>query len=217
MSDAWFGWQLARDGDLEDGCYSQEAAALKDYIHSTTITPDAATRDIRLPVIGEPETIRKSQSIDILYRLWGPILDGFTGLPEHRFKIIQLLQAIQNLPTSATIGAQLVVADINGISLLWGMECICDALERADAVPDFEVPATKEWLEVAGDRVFEESDGEMTKCLRERDLWKQEEGRKQRWSFWKRRLQSMGESEVLTLETRDAANKAVQAMEAVSK
>ena len=97
------------------------------------------------------------------------------------------------------------------------MECICDALERADAVPDFEVPATKEWLEVAGDRVFEESDGEMTKCLRERDLWKQEEGRKQRWSFWKRRLQSMGESEVLTLETRDAANKAVQAMEAVSK
>ena len=273
MSDAWFTWHLAPDGDPEDGCDLREAAALKNYIHSTTITAEAAARSITLPVTDEPETVRKGQSSDNLYRLWTLIIDGLTDLPEHRHRIIQLLQAIQTLPVSgpkedgaqgkqirwadlpnfgslwsdlkvsnnwrsgirrwapeqregvrqdyikqATIDAQLVVADISGVSILWGLGCMCDALERSDAVPDFEVPAAKEWLETAGDRIFEESDGATTGYLRERDLWKQEgTGRKQRWNFWKGRLQSMAESEELALETREAAKKAVEAMNAVVK
>ena len=86
------------------------------------------------------------------------------------------------------------------------------------AVPDFEVPAAKEWLEIAGDRIFEASDGDTTGYLWERELWKPQRGRsKQRWCFWKRRLQSMAESEELGLETREAAKKAVEAMNAVAK
>lgn len=273
MSDAWFTWHLAPDGDPEDGCDPQEAAALETYIHSATITPEATARAITLPVTNEPETVRKGQSSDNLYRLWSLIIDGLTDLPEHRPKIIQLLQAIQNLPISnheegeaqgkqiqwadlphfgslwsdlkvsnswrrglhkwapeqregvrqdfikqATIDAQLVVAGVSGIYVSWGLGCMCDALERSDAVLDFEVPAAKEWLEIAGDRIFEGSDGEVNEYLRERDLWKQQEaGRKQRWDFWKGRLQSMVDSEKLALETREAAKKAVEAMEAVAQ
>ena len=273
MSDAWFTWHLAPDGNPEDGCHSQEAAALKDYIHSTTITSEAAARNITLPVANEPEIIRKGQSSDNLYRLWALIIDGLTDLPEHRDKIIQLLQAIQNLPVSdrregeaqgkqirwadlpnfghlwsdlkvpnnwrsairkytpeqregvredyikqAIIDAQLVVANVDGIPISWGLGCICDALEQRDAVPDFEVPAAKEWHEVAGERIFEESDGETDGYLRVRELWKHEGGgREQRWSFWKGLLHSMAESQELALETREAAKKAVQAMQAVAK
>ena len=272
MSDAWFDWHLAPDGDLEDGCHPQEAAALKEYINSTTITPDLTARTITLPVIAEPETAREGQSSDNLVRLWGLIIDGLMDLPEHRSKIIQLLQAIQKLPTTiyqepeaqkkqirwadlpgfavlwsdlkvtdnwrrrirewapeqregvrqdfikqATIEAHLLIAGISGVSTSWGLDCVCDALERADAVPEFEVPATEEWLEIAGDRILEKSDGEMTWCLRERDLWKQNEGLKPRWNSWKHRLQLMAESKEITLETRNAAKKAVEAMEAVAK
>ncbi|CAF9925895.1 MAG: hypothetical protein ALECFALPRED_003246 [Alectoria fallacina] len=273
MSEAWFTWHLAPDGDPEDGCDPQEAAALKDYIHSTTITPETTARAITLAVTNEPKTVRKGQSSDNLYRLWSLSIDALTDLPEHRPKIIRLVQAIQTLPASyrkegeaqekqlrwadlpnfgslwsdskvsnnwrsnvrkwapeqregirqdyikqASIDAQLVVAAVSGISISWGLGCICDALERSDAVPDFEVPAAKEWLENTSDRIFEESDREMTGYLRERDLWRQEEGgRKQRWDFWKGRLQSMAESEELGLETRQAAKKAVEAMKAVAK
>ena len=272
MSDTWFDWQIAPDGDLEDGCHPQEAAALKEYIHSTTITPDLTARSITLPVIAEPETAREGQSSDNLVRLWGLIIDGLTDLPEHRSKIIHLLQAIQKLPTTiiqepearekqirwadlpgfailwsdlnvsdgwrrsirewapeqrervrqhfikqATIEAQLLIAGISGVCIFWGLDCVCDALERADAVPEFEVPPTKEWLEIAGNRILEESDGEVTGHLEERDLWKQDKGLKPRWDFWKQRLQSMAESKELTLETKNAAKKAVEAMEAVAK
>lgn len=273
MSDAWFTWHLAPDGIPEDGCDPQEATALKSYFNYPTITSEATARSITLPVTEEPETNRKGQSSDNLYRLWTLIIDGLIDLPEHRTRIIQLLQAIQNLPPlylkdskaeekqiqwvdlpnfgslwsdlkvsnnwrnevqkwapeqresvrqdyikQATIDAQLVVAHVSGIPVLWGLGCICDALERNTAVPDFEVPATKEWLEIAGDRIFERSDGEMTGYLRERDLWKRTgEGRKERWGFWKERLQSMAESKELFLETREAARKAVAAMKAVAK
>ena len=271
MSDAWFTSKLLPDGSPEDGCHPQEAAALKGYIHSTTITADAAARNITLPVTNEPHTVRKGQCSENLYRLWNLIIDGLTDLPEHRNKIIELLQAIQKLPVSnpnheeneirwahlpefgklwadlsvsnnwrsnvgkwaseqregvrqcfireAPIEAQLVVADISGISISYGLGCMCDALERSDAVLDFEVPATKEWLEIAVDRIFEGSDGVRAGYLRERDLWKytEGEGRKERWNFWKRRLQSMAEIEELTPETREAAKKAIEAMQAVAK
>ena len=118
----------------------------------------------------------------------------------------------------ATIDAQLVVADVDGIPVSWRLGCICDALEQNDEVPDFEVPAAKEWLEIAGKRIFEESDGETTGYLRERDLWKHEGGaRKQRWNLWKERLQSMVESQELATETRESANKALEAIQAVAE
>ncbi len=44
-----------------------------------------------------------------------------------------------------------------------------------------------------------------------------EEGWKQRWKFWKGRLQSMAESKKLGLETGQAAMKAVEAMKGKSE
>ena len=271
MSDAWFALQLLPDGSPEDGCHPQEAATLKEYLHSTTFTADAAAQSITLPVTSEPHTARKGQCSDNLPRLWGLLINTLNDLPDHRRKIIQLLQAIQKLPESnpnegeneirwadlpnfghlwadlaidnnwrsdinkwspeqregvrqdflrqATIEAQLVVANLNGMSISSGLGCICDALERRDTVPDFEVPAAKEWLQFAGDRIFADSDAKVEGFLRERDLWKNSEGqgRKQRWHFWKQRLNSMAESKELTLEVREAAKKAVEAMDAVGK
>ena len=273
MSEAWFNWHLAPEGDPEDGCHSQEAAALKDYIHSVTITAETTARKITLPVTNELKIVRRGQESKVLVRLWSLLIDALTDLPEHRHKVIRLLQAIQRLPApaddghedqekqlqwadlpgfallwsdlvvsgewrnnvhgwpleqregvrqdyinEATVSAQLVVADIGGLSTLLGLGCICDALERSDAVPDFEVPAAKEWLEIAGKRIFEASDGGMSEYLRERDLWKPEgEGQKQRWAFWRRRLQSMAESKDLALETREAAREAVGSMENVAR
>ena len=272
MSDAWFDCQVAPDGDPEDGCHPQEAAALKDYVQSTTITAEATARIITLPVTEEPETDRKGQSSDNLCRLWGLIINGLIDLPEHRRKIIRLLQAIQNLPTAtkkegegqhgpirwanlpnfghlwadlkvsnnwrseirnwpskqyegvrkdfieqAKIEAQLVVAGIGGLPISWGLRCICDAFEGREAVLDFEVPAAEEWLVLAGDLIFKNSDCDVSEELSERDLWKQEgEERKQRWNFWKRRLHLMAESEELAVRIKEAAKKALEAMESIT-
>ena len=41
MSDDWFAWNIAPDGDIEDGCYPQEAQALKDYLGQDTTSTDA--------------------------------------------------------------------------------------------------------------------------------------------------------------------------------
>ena len=131
-----------------------------------------------------PRQPTKARAANNLYGLWTLIIDGLTDLPEHRGKIIQLLQAIQNLPLSngregeaqgkqiqladlpnfghlwfdlkipnnwrsairkwapeqregvrqdyikqATIDAQLVAANVDGIPILWGLGCICDALD----------------------------------------------------------------------------------------
>ncbi len=101
MSDTWFNWHLAPDGDPADGCDPQEAAALKEYIRSTTITAEATARAITLPVKNKPETVCKGQSNDNLLRLWFLMIDGLTDLPEHRPQIIRLLQAIQALPLTS--------------------------------------------------------------------------------------------------------------------
>lgn len=54
----------------------------------------------------------------------------------------------------AEIEARLVVAEVGGIPLHWGYDCIADALEHRDAVPDFEVPAAARWITIAGDRLY---------------------------------------------------------------
>ena len=255
----------------EDGCDPQEAAALKDYLLSTTITADATARRITIPVTDEPHTVRQGQRSDNLPRLWRLIINALYDLPEHRGKVIQLLQAIQSLPVSnpneganeirwpdlphfgrswaneaidtnwrryttrwtskqlkvfrqlyileAKIGAQLVVANISGFPVLYGLGRICDSLEKRFARLDFEVPFVKEWFEIAGDRIFAESDGEVAGLLRERDLWKHQVGggRKQRWCFWKSRLHSMAASEHVPLKIRGFAIRAFEAMDAVDQ
>ena len=119
----------------------------------------------------------------------------------------------------ANIGARLVVANLSGSPIRHGLGWICDALENIDARLDIEVAAVKEWLEIAGARILAESEGEVAGLLRERDLWEYRlgGGRKQRWCFWKRRLKSIAGSEELSLKIREAATKAVEAMDAVDQ
>ncbi|KAI1764642.1 hypothetical protein GGR53DRAFT_493156 [Hypoxylon sp. FL1150] len=92
----------------------------------------------------------------------------------------------------AEVEARLAVAGLAGIPMDWGYETVADALERSDALLDFQVPAAAQWLRIAGARFVEGATrGEESWALdRQRNLW---EGGKamtvQRYSFWRDRLE----------------------------
>ena len=115
----------------------------------------------------------------------------------------------------AEIEARLAVADVGGIPLDWGYDCIADALESHDAVLDFEIPAAAEWIAIAGKRLHAGAvDGEESWALeRRRDCGKECKSMSlKRWSFWEKRLEELSrQSEA----TRDAANSAVHDMRAL--
>ncbi len=92
MSESWFIWHMNPDGNKEDGCHPQEAAALKEYLQSANPNAEEAARAIIVPVENE------SDPIDNCHRLWSLLMDALNDLPEHRIKLITLLQAIQKLP-----------------------------------------------------------------------------------------------------------------------
>jgi len=273
MSDSWFAWHVAPDGNPEDGCDPREASALKDYLRSTTMTAEEAARAIILPIEDgarpNDDSLPKEDAKHDFYRLWNLIIDALNDLPEQRAKIIDLLKAIQTLPPTlhstsrlqgqdihwanlpgfghlwsdlkvsgdwrrsatqwdpeqrenvrqdyikqATLEAQLAMADIAGVSIQWGLGTICDALELQDAVLDFEVPAASEWFQIAGKRILEHAGGEVIGYLRERDLWKQADGRKPRWTMWRERLGWIAEDEELDEKVIAAADMAYDAIDA---
>jgi hypothetical protein len=91
----------------------------------------------------------------------------------------------------AGIEACLAKAELAGIPMYWGYECVSDALECSNALLDFEVPAAAEWLFVAGDRlrVGALKEEESWALEKERDLWKAGKAMTvERWSFWESRL-----------------------------
>ena len=118
---------------------------------------------------------------------------------------------------TANIEARLAIADVGGIPLDWGYDCIADALERHDAVLDFEIPATAEWIAIAGKRLYAGAvaGAESWALARRRDFGKEEKAMSlERWSFWERRMDEvLGQSEA----TRDAANAAVRDMKALGE
>lgn len=96
----------------------------------------------------------------------------------------------------ANVEARLVVAGVAGVPLDWGYECIADALERHDAVVDFEVPAAAEWLSIAGDQLFAGvrtgieswALGSLRDFGREDPVMAME-----RWLFWEQRMEELEE------------------------
>lgn len=122
----------------------------------------------------------------------------------------------QDYIQQANLEAELVMAGIAGVSLQWGLGTICDALERQDAVLDFEVPAANEWFQIAGKRILEHAGGEVIGYLRERDLWKQAEARKPRWMMWRERLGWIAEDEELGEKVTAAADMAYDAIDAAA-
>lgn len=139
MSDAWFSWHLAPDGDITDGCHPEEAAALKDYLNSSSTTPEAAARAITAPMEAEMASFDEYSNLS---RLWSLMIDALTDLPEQRDRVIELLKAIQssltadckrskgerqriqwsNLPSFAHLWADRSVDNWRGSSRKWGPE-----------------------------------------------------------------------------------------------
>lgn len=125
----------------------------------------------------------------------------------------------QSYIKQAAVGVRLFKAHIDGINVNCGLSTICDALERKDAALDFEVPAAKEWLAMAATPILEASKSEITGSfgsLRVRDLWSPDKSSNERWQFWMERLQSILSSEDLDLETKEAAQTAYEAIQAVA-
>lgn len=103
--------------------------------------------------------------------------------------------------------AHIAVADIGGVPIDWGYECIADALEYRGAVLDFEIPAAAKWLAIAGERLYAGAvDGEESWALkRQRDFGKEAEAMSlERWSFWRERMEEL-------LQQSQAAGEAAQA------
>ncbi|KAI1403206.1 hypothetical protein F4819DRAFT_236224 [Hypoxylon fuscum] len=91
----------------------------------------------------------------------------------------------------ADIEARLAVLSIAGITIDWGYETVADALEKSDALLDFEVPAAAAWFARAGERFKEgAANGEESWALdRQRDLWKGGKSMTpKRYEFWVQRM-----------------------------
>ena len=99
MSDAWFAEKLAPDGDAEDGCHPQEVQALKQYL-CKEISAREAARAITQPASENPA--------ERLQPFWGFLVDALVELPsEHTSTLIELLRAIEYLPSPDTMPERL--------------------------------------------------------------------------------------------------------------
>lgn len=95
------------------------------------------------------------------------------------------------------VEAHLAVANVGSIPLDWGYDTIADALELDTAVLDFEVPAAREWIKVAGKELYRGAkEGRKSWALRRRDF-ETEEGKMSlsRWEFWEERMKEYEERE----------------------
>ena len=109
-----------------------------------------------------------------------------------------------------------------GFATTYGLAVIVEALEK-DASSAFEleanVPAASQWLLLFGRGIFR--DGK--KCwqpiwIGEGELWKGAGGfSKERWDFWKTRLEVMHKNQALREETREIARRAGVAMGEVER
>ena len=95
----WIQSQVAVDSDAlaaGDGSHQEEAKALDDYLSDLLGTQEAAIK-ITSPVLGEKDPPSE------LYRLWGLLSDALVELADDQEKIIDLLAAIQSLPSTPGI------------------------------------------------------------------------------------------------------------------
>jgi hypothetical protein len=96
----------------------------------------------------------------------------------------------------AHIEARLATANIGGISLDWGYDAIADALELDTAVLDFEIPAAREWIKVAGKQLYQGAkEGRESWALSRMRHMGREDGKMSltRWEFWEGRMREYQE------------------------
>lgn len=138
---------------------------------------------------------------------WRLRLDQMEDISE-----IERNQLLERHVKRAKIEARLAVAGLADIPLDWGYECVADALERSEALLDFEVPAACQWLTVARDRFRADAGLGATSWALEkkRDLWKSQTDGKmtsERWQFWVNRLEALSNSNGVPANIRDIARK----------
>jgi len=95
----WINSQVAVDDQAlaaGDGCHRREAKALNDYLSDDLAAQKAAERIVS-SVLGEADPASE------LYRLWGLLSDALVELTDNRQKILELLAAMQSLPSDACI------------------------------------------------------------------------------------------------------------------
>lgn len=119
----------------------------------------------------------------------------------------------------ARVEARLTVANIGGIPLDWGYDCIADALERRNAVLDFEMPAAAEWIAVAGNRLYAGAvDGRESWALERRRDFQKEDAKMstERWSLWMKRMGELCEKSTIEVDAARAAGRYMEALMAGS-
>ncbi|KAH0285273.1 ATG16-domain-containing protein [Aureobasidium namibiae CBS 147.97] len=95
----WINSQIAVDDRAlaaGDGCHREEAKALDDYLSNDLTVQEAAERIVSF-VLGEADPASE------LYRLWSLLSDALVELTDNRQKILELLAAMQSLPSDACI------------------------------------------------------------------------------------------------------------------
>lgn len=115
----------------------------------------------------------------------------------------------------ARVEAGLTVANVGGIPLDWGYDCIADALECRNAVLDFEIPAAAEWIAVAGNRLLAGAiDGRESWALERRRDFQKEEAKmsKDRWSFWLKRMEELFVQSEIAMVAAQAAGQGMEAL-----
>lgn len=101
----------------------------------------------------------------------------------------------------ADVEARLVVAEVGGIPLDWGYECIADALERRNAILDFDVPAAARWITIAGHLLYTGAVNGIKSWALEsrRDFGKEDPVMTlDRWLFWEERMEELQRQTGLT-------------------
>ncbi|KAK7963335.1 hypothetical protein PG988_010309 [Apiospora saccharicola] len=115
MSDAWFEFAIAPDGDTTDGCHPEEAHALKSYLRGH-MTAKQAAEAITKPIAACPDPD------DDLDRLYGLLENALMELPaQDMTRVLDLIGAIEHLPAPdhSTVPHGILWRELPGFGHQW--------------------------------------------------------------------------------------------------
>lgn len=118
----------------------------------------------------------------------------------------------------AALEARLVDEKIGPIALDWGYECLTDAFERRDVIPDIQFPMAAEWLKRLAKRIYDGALKQEEDWPFKRDYLDLRKGGNamsvERWQYWKSRLEEYVKED---LPQSDSVAMAIQAMDVAGK
>jgi hypothetical protein len=82
-------------------------------------------------------------------------INSLVGEIKSRILVLQRGRGFQKKHVKvAEIEVRMMVAHVGPIPIDWGYDCIVDALERNDALLDFEIPVAVKWIDSAGKSLY---------------------------------------------------------------